>query len=329
MARHTPETYLTASLLMLQYFALTGVTDLCVFGAKQVRLVRPICGCIFGGLHDLAGWGALIGSRLLYPSSLRYAKSIALMLFSAAVGCVLEGLASPTVASAIGLSILATAGGGVYPAILALLTPDVAPGKQGHLQGALYAVATLGSVAALGIYLALFNTTETFLDGASIWLLSAAFFVFAAVFSYAAGERITVERARRSTPSFPESTTTTVHQERNITDVPSNRSELGGREKRHARRRAPQRSSVRTVIHTHRNWSRPPRWRKAARTRPPCRRTIPQPRWRPAPVVHTVSEPVAVGDDSDERAVPCRRRLQGPPARRRPAVRSRLRWHCK
>ena len=68
---------------------------------------------------------------MLYPSQLRYAKSIALMLFSAAVGCVLEGLASPTVASAIGLSILATAGGGAYPAILALLTPDVAPGKQG------------------------------------------------------------------------------------------------------------------------------------------------------------------------------------------------------
>ena len=77
------------------------------------------------------GVGALIGSRLLYPSQLRYAKSIALMLFSAAVGCVLEGLASPTVASAIGLSILATAGGGVYPAILALLTPDVAPGGKG------------------------------------------------------------------------------------------------------------------------------------------------------------------------------------------------------
>ena len=125
------------------------------------------------------------------------------MLFSAAVGCVLEGLASPTVASAIGLSILATAGGGVYPAILALLTPDVAPGKQGHLQGALYAVATLGSVAALGIYLALFNTTETFLDGASIWLLSAAFFVFAAVFSYAAGERITVERGQAKHPVIP------------------------------------------------------------------------------------------------------------------------------
>ena len=125
------------------------------------------------------------------------------MLFSAAVGCVLEGLASPTVASAIGLSILATAGGGVYPAILALLTPDVHPGKQGHLQGALYAVATLGSVAALGIYLALFNTTENFWDGAAIWLLSALFFVFAALFSYAAGERIAVERGQAKNPVIP------------------------------------------------------------------------------------------------------------------------------
>ena len=35
----------------------------------------------------------------------------------------------------------------------------------------------------MGIYLALFNTTETFLDGASIWLLSAVFFCFAAAFS--------------------------------------------------------------------------------------------------------------------------------------------------
>ena len=71
------------------------------------------------------------------------------------------------------------------------------------MQGALYAVATLGSVAALGIYLALFNTTDTFLDGASIWLLSAVFFVFAAVFSYAAGERITVERGQAKHPVIP------------------------------------------------------------------------------------------------------------------------------
>ena len=91
----------------------------------------------------------------------------------------------------------------MYPAILALLTPDVAPGRQGHLQGALYAIATLGSVAALGIYLALFNTTETFLDGASIWLLSALFFCFAALFSYAAGERITVERGQSKHPVIP------------------------------------------------------------------------------------------------------------------------------
>ena len=91
----------------------------------------------------------------------------------------------------------------MYPAILALLTPDVAPGKQGHLQGALYAIATLGSVAALGIYLALFNTTETFLNGASIWLLSALFFCFAALFSYAAGERITVERGQAKHPVIP------------------------------------------------------------------------------------------------------------------------------
>ena len=37
------------------------------------------------------GVGGFDRSRLLYPSQLRYAKSIALMLFSAAVGCVLEG----------------------------------------------------------------------------------------------------------------------------------------------------------------------------------------------------------------------------------------------
>ena len=91
----------------------------------------------------------------------------------------------------------------MYPAILALLTPDVAPGKQGHLQGALYAIATLGSVAALGVYLALFNTTESFLDGAPIWLLSAAFFVFAAGFAYAAGERVAIERGQVKHPVTP------------------------------------------------------------------------------------------------------------------------------
>ena len=201
--RDTRSTYLTAS-YVLQYFALTGVTDLCVFWGQAKYDWSSLDAAVYLAVFTISpGVGALIGSRLLYPSQLRYAKSIALMLFSAAVGCVLEGLASPTVASAIGLSILATAGGGVYPAILALLTPDVAPGKQGHLQGALYAIATLGSVAALGIYLALFNTTESFWDGAAIWLLSALFFVFAALFSYAAGERITVERGQAKHPVIP------------------------------------------------------------------------------------------------------------------------------
>lgn len=201
--RDTRSTYLTAS-YVLQYFALTGVTNLCVFWGQAKYDWSAQSAAVYLAVFTISpGVGALIGSRLLYPSSLRYAKSIALMLFSAAVGCTLEGLASPTVSSAIGLSVFATAGGGVYPAILALLTPDVAPGKQGHLQGALYAIATLGSVAALGVYLALFNTTESFLDGAPIWLLSAAFFVFAAGFAYAAGERVAIERGQAKHPVTP------------------------------------------------------------------------------------------------------------------------------
>ena len=41
---------------------------------------------------------------------------------------------------------LASFGWGVYPSITALLTPDEAHANQGHLQGALFAITTLGSV---------------------------------------------------------------------------------------------------------------------------------------------------------------------------------------
>ena len=313
------------------------------FGAKQNTTGPPnLLLYIWRSSPSRPGVGALIGSRLLYPSQLRYAKSIALMLFSAAVGCVLEGLASPTVASAIGLSILATAGGGVYPAIFALLTPDIAPGKQGHLQGALYAVATLGSVAALGIYLALFNTTETF------WMVPVSgscrrcSLFLRRPFSYAAGERITVERGQAKHPVIPGSpprrrTKLIARCAMVRSDAPSNRSRNSGEVSRHTNMHASKGtanvSSVSDLVSSYPQGIGVDRLDGVV---------------APAHGLHVVApldrldgarrrsftqslELVAVRDDSDERAVQrVVEALQGPPARRRPpAVRSRLRWHCK
>ena len=95
-------------------------------------------------------------------------------------------------------------GGGVYPAILALFNTRRRPlGGKGICKGALYAVATLGSVAALGIYLALFNTTETFLDGASIWLtVRRRSSVSRRPFPMSLESASPWNGARRSTPSF-------------------------------------------------------------------------------------------------------------------------------
>ena len=130
--------YLSHSFLCLTIFRINGVTDLCVFwGQAKYDWSAQAAAVYLAVLLISPGVGALIGSGLLYPSQLRYAKSIALMLFSAAVGCVLEGLVFTD--GRIGHRPIHPRDGGrrVYFAIPALLTPDVAPGKQGHLQGAL------------------------------------------------------------------------------------------------------------------------------------------------------------------------------------------------
>lgn len=192
-----------SSLLTASYFALyvvlTGVFDLVLFWG-EVKFDWSV-GDTSSYLAIAMGSpaiGALLAARVLFPSSLGYASSIALLLALTAAGAVAEGLVRSS-AAAFAVAPLAVFGWGVYPCITALLTPDEAHANQGHLQGALYAITTLGSVLALGVYLAVYDLTvpdaadgsraaRTSLAFSSIWLLSAGLLLLAAAAAYAAGD---------------------------------------------------------------------------------------------------------------------------------------------
>jgi hypothetical protein len=64
---------------------------------------------------------------------------------------------------------LSTSCFGLYPSITALLTTEVPLQVQGQLQGSLFALTTLGSVVALGLYLAVY----TYINPSAIWYLNA------------------------------------------------------------------------------------------------------------------------------------------------------------
>ncbi|KAH8064893.1 hypothetical protein JL722_1782 [Aureococcus anophagefferens] len=148
---------LTADFMI--YLVLTGIFDLCLFWGE--RKFDWDVGITTGYLMIVTvapAVGAFLGTRVLFPSRLKYAKSIALLLAASAAGSVLEGLV-PDSTAAVAIVPLASFGWGVYPSITALLTPDEAHANQGHLQGALFAITTLGSVVALGLYLLVYDLT--------------------------------------------------------------------------------------------------------------------------------------------------------------------------
>ena len=83
-------------------------------------------------------FGAVVASAALFPSSLRYARSVALLLALSIVGSLAVGFLDDS-AAALTLVPLATVGWGVFPTLTALLTPEASGDQQGHLQGALWA----------------------------------------------------------------------------------------------------------------------------------------------------------------------------------------------
>ena len=189
---------LTASYFMI-YVVLTGIFDLCLFWGE--RKFDWNVGVTTGFLVILTiapAFGAFLGTRVLYPSPLKYANSICLLLVLSAGGSFLEGLV-PDSTAAVAIVPLASFGWGVYPSITALLTPDEAHANQGHLQGALFAITTLGSVVALGAYLLVYDMTIPSADSGTraarydfefgaIWYLSALLLAAAGVCAFAAGD---------------------------------------------------------------------------------------------------------------------------------------------
>ena len=189
---------LTAAYFMI-YLVLTGIFDLCLFWGE--RKFDWDVGVTTGYLMIVTvapAVGAFLGTRVLFPSRLKYAKSIALLLAASAAGSVLEGLV-PDSTAAVAIVPLASFGWGVYPSITALLTPDEAHANQGHLQGALFAITTLGSVVALGLYLLVYDLTLPSADSGTyrarhdyefgaIWLLSGFLLAAAAACALEAGD---------------------------------------------------------------------------------------------------------------------------------------------
>ena len=98
--------------------------------------------------------------------------------------------------------------------LLALLTPDESAQSQRHLQSALYALTTLGSVVGLYGYLWLYETSspsgataansaamDADLSFSAIWWASAALLAVSVVAVVAAGEGSTVGHVLRDPPA--------------------------------------------------------------------------------------------------------------------------------
>ena len=134
-------------------------------------------------------FGAVVASAALFPSSLRYARSVALLLALSIVGSLAVGFLDDS-AAALTLVPLATVGWGVFPTLTALLTPEASGDQQGHLQGALWATTNVGGLVGLGLYLLVYNATAGAAPptGSAVWLLSAGGMAIAALCALAAGE---------------------------------------------------------------------------------------------------------------------------------------------
>ena len=157
------------------------------------------------------GVGSLVAMRALFPY-LGYARGLFLMLFVSAGACAGSAVA-PRGAAVAAAGFFATIGWGVYPSMTGLLTPEEDQEHQGHLQAALYALTTLGSMIALYGYLWLYtrfypdglkpNSAEMDRDYAAdmIWWVSAGLMLVAALAALAAGDGSTARHKLRASPA--------------------------------------------------------------------------------------------------------------------------------
>ena len=193
-----------STLLLVTYFALyvviTGTIDVGLFwGEDKFGWTSDITTLYLIVLAVTPPVGAVFATRVLFPTKLGFSKSIALVFSCSAVSVVLGGIAQETTLVIVFISIGSLAWG-LYPSITALLTPDESHDQQGHLQGALFALTTLGSVLALGLYLLVYRLTQT--DEApdssaakrdynfsAIWFLSAAWLALGALTAALAGDQ--------------------------------------------------------------------------------------------------------------------------------------------
>ena len=172
------------------YVVMTGLLNIGIYWGQATFGWGIESGTVFTCLSIAAPFiGAVAASAALFPSSLRYARSVALLLALSIVGSLAVGFLDDS-AAALTLVPLATVGWGVFPTLTALLTPEASGDQQGHLQGALWATTNVGGLVGLGLYLLVYNATAGAAPptGSAVWLLSAGGMAIAALCALAAGE---------------------------------------------------------------------------------------------------------------------------------------------
>merc|ERR1712097_120974 len=113
---------------------MTGLLNIGIYWGQATFGWGIESGTVFTCLSIAAPFiGAVAASAALFPSSLRYARSVALGFLDDS-------------AAALTLVPLATVGWGVFPTLTALLTPEASGDQQGHLQGALWATTNVGGL---------------------------------------------------------------------------------------------------------------------------------------------------------------------------------------
>ena len=138
---------------------MTGLLNIGIYWGQATFGWGIESGTVFTCLSIAAPFvGAVAASAALFPSSLRYARSVALLLALSIVGSLAVGFLDDS-AAALTLVPLATVGWGVFPTLTALLTPEASGDQQGHLQGALWATTNVGGLVGLGLYLLVYNAT--------------------------------------------------------------------------------------------------------------------------------------------------------------------------
>lgn len=172
------------------YIVMTGLLNIGIYWGQATYDWDIATGTVFTCLSIASPFvGAIVASAVLFPSSLRYSRSVALLLALSIVGSAAVGFVDNSNAALV-LVPLATVGWGVFPTLTALLTPEASGAQQGHLQGALYATTSVGGLVGLGLYLLVYNVTagDAPPSGSAVWLLSAGGAAVAALCALAAGE---------------------------------------------------------------------------------------------------------------------------------------------